>query len=49
LLWSVLDSHQTRTYDQARAVIEAILHMPPNQPMSHVQDINQHFCWPEGL
>ena len=34
LLWSVLDSHQTRSYDQAVEVMEAILHMPPTEPMA---------------
>jgi len=48
LLWSVLDSHQTRSYDQAVEVMEAILHMSSTEPMAHVQDINQHFKWPEG-
>jgi len=48
LLWSVLDSHQTRSYDQAVDVMEAILHMPPNEPMAYVQDINEHFEWPDG-
>jgi alpha-galactosidase/6-phospho-beta-glucosidase family protein len=48
LLWSVLGSHQTRSYDQAVDVMEAILHMPPTEPMAYVQDINQHFKWPEG-
>ncbi|MFA6108317.1 MAG: alpha-glucosidase/alpha-galactosidase [Candidatus Latescibacterota bacterium] len=48
LLWSVLESHQTRSYDQAMGVMEAILQMAPNEPMACVQEINQHFKWPEN-
>ena len=48
LLWSVLESHQTRSYDQAQGMMEAILRMEPNKPMAHVQDINRHFQWPRN-
>jgi len=34
LLWSVLDSHQTRSYDQAMAVLEDLLTMEGNEEMS---------------
>lgn len=33
LLWNVLDSHQTRTYDQAAAVLEELLDMEGNEDM----------------
>jgi alpha-galactosidase len=48
LLWSILDSHQTRTYEQAVGVLDAILHMEPNEPMAYAPDINDHFHWPEN-
>jgi alpha-galactosidase len=34
LLWSVLDSHQTRSYDQAEAVLEDLLAMEGNAEMA---------------
>ncbi|GIV77632.1 alpha-glucosidase/alpha-galactosidase [Litorilinea aerophila] len=34
LLWSVLDSHQTRSYDQAVEVLEALLAMPGHEEMN---------------
>ena len=40
LLWNVLDSHQTRSYEQAIAVLEDMLGMEFNQQM------NEHFKWP---
>jgi alpha-galactosidase len=46
MLFGVLDSHQTRSYDQATEVMDALLHIEPNEPMAHVQDINDHFKWP---
>jgi len=46
LLFGILESHQTRSYDQATQVLEAILNMEPNEPMSYIEDINKHFKWP---
>jgi alpha-galactosidase/6-phospho-beta-glucosidase family protein len=34
LLWGVLDSHQTRSYDQAVAVLEAMLAADGNEEMN---------------
>ena len=39
-MWNVLDSHQTRSYEQAIAVLEDMLGMEFNQQM------NEHFKWP---
>lgn len=33
LLWNVLDGQQTRTYDQAAAVLEELLDMEGNEDM----------------
>jgi len=49
MLYGVLDCHATRSYDQAVAVMEALLGMEPNEPMRHVQDINEHYRWPRGF
>ncbi len=48
LLHSVLESHQTRSYDQAVEVMDALFKMEPNAPMTRVEDINTHFAWPKG-
>lgn len=49
MLFGILDSHQTRSYDQATAVLDALLHIEPNEPMAYVEDINDHYRWPKGL
>jgi len=48
LLWGILDSHQTRSYDQAVQVLEALLVMEPNEPMAYVEDVNEHYQWPDN-
>ena len=42
LLWNVLDSHQTRSYDQAVAVLEELLSMPGNE------ELQTRFSYPRG-
>jgi len=46
MLFSVLESHQTRSYDQALGVLGALLNIKSNEPMAHVKDINDHYHWP---
>jgi alpha-galactosidase len=48
LLYGILDSHQTRSYDQAVDVLEALLAIEPNEPMAYVEDINDHYKWPKN-
>ena len=48
MLFSILESHQTRSYDQAAQVLDALLHIEPTEPMAHVEDINDHYGWPDG-
>lgn len=47
LLWGILQSHHTRSYQQGVEVLEAIMHMEPNEPMAYVEDINEHYRWPK--
>jgi len=47
LLFSVLDNHPTRSYDQATQVLDALLHIEPNEPMAYLEDIKDHYHWPE--
>lgn len=42
LLWNVLDSHQTQSYDQAKAVLEDVLALESNEEM------DAYFQWPSG-
>ena len=48
MLYGVLDSHQTRSYDQATKVMDALLHIEPTEPMAHIENINDHYNWPEN-
>ena len=46
LLYSILDNHQTGSYDQATEMLEALLNIEPNEPMAYIEDINEHYKWP---
>ncbi|HQE92170.1 MAG TPA: alpha-glucosidase/alpha-galactosidase [Anaerolineae bacterium] len=48
LLFGVLQSHQTRSYDQALETFEALFNIEPNEPMAYVEDIHDHYAWPEN-
>jgi alpha-galactosidase len=48
LLYGVLQSHQTRTYEQAAEVLEALFKIEPNEPMAYIEDIHDHYRWPEN-
>ncbi|MBN1582811.1 MAG: alpha-glucosidase/alpha-galactosidase [Anaerolineae bacterium] len=48
LLYGILDSHQTRTYDQAVQVFEALFDIEPNEPMAYIEDIHDHYKWPKN-
>jgi len=49
MLYGILDSHQTRSYDQAMEVLDALLHIEPNEPMAYIEDINEHYRWPHNF
>lgn len=48
MLFGILDSHQTGSYEQATEVLEALLHIEPNAPMAHVEEIGEHYQWPKN-
>jgi alpha-galactosidase len=48
MLFGVLESHQTRSYDQAMEVMEAMFAIEPTEPMAHIEDINRHYRWPKN-
>ncbi|HEY9075046.1 MAG TPA: alpha-glucosidase/alpha-galactosidase [Anaerolineaceae bacterium] len=47
LLFGVLQSHQTRSYEQAVAVLNALIDIEPNEPMAYIEDIHDHYHFPE--
>ena len=48
LLFGILESHQTRSYDQAVEMLEALLAIEPNEPMAYIEDVNDHYKWPKN-
>lgn len=48
MLYGVLQSHQTRTYEQAAQVMQALIDIEPNEPMAYIEDIHDHYHWPEN-
>ena len=46
MLYGILNSHQTRSYEQAVEMLDAMMHIEPNEPMAHIEDINDHYKWP---
>ena len=47
LLFGILENHQTGSYDQAEKALEALLNIEPNEPMAYVEDVNEHYKWPD--
>lgn len=48
LLYGVLQSHQTSTYEQAVKVVDALMNIEPNEPMAYLEDIRDHYHWPKN-
>lgn len=48
LLYGVLGSHQTRSFDQAMEVMQALIDIEPNEPMAYIEDIHDHYSWPKN-
>jgi len=48
LLYGILDSHQTRSYDGAVEVLDALMTIEPNEAMACLEDINEHYKWPKN-
>jgi alpha-galactosidase len=48
LLWNALDSHQTRSYDQAVAVLEDLLAMDGHEEMN-AHFVRRRFCAPGSM
>ena len=48
LLYGILEHHSTRSYDQAVRMLDALLSMEPTEPMAYIEDVNDHYAWPEN-
>lgn len=48
LLYGILDNHQTQTYEQAVEVLDALINIEPNEPMAYIEDIHDHYQWPDN-
>jgi alpha-galactosidase len=48
MLYGVLGSHQTKSYEHALEVVEALFDIEPNEPMAHLEDIHAHYQWPKN-
>lgn len=48
MLHGVLEAKETKSYEHGVEVLEALFNIEPNEPMAHVEDINEHFSWPEN-
>ena len=48
MLFGILDSHQTKSYEQALKMMDALLNIEPNEPMAYLEDIKDHYKWPKN-
>ena len=48
MLFGILQSHQTRSYDQAVNTLQALVDIEPNEPMAYIEDIHDHYKWPKN-
>jgi alpha-galactosidase len=48
MLYGVLESHETRSYDQAVETLDALFDIEPNEPMKHLEKIHDHYSWPKN-
>ncbi|MEM7029104.1 MAG: alpha-glucosidase/alpha-galactosidase [Chloroflexota bacterium] len=48
MLYGVLQSHQTRDYDQAVKAVDTLFNIEANEPMAHIENINDHYQWPKN-
>jgi alpha-galactosidase len=48
MLYGVLKSPETRSYEHAKETLEAMFDIDPNEPMAHLEDIHAHYAWPKN-
>jgi alpha-galactosidase len=46
-LWGVLQGRGVRSYEHAVETMEAILALPPTEPMAHIEAFEDHYKWPD--
>ena len=48
MLFGVLESKETKSYEHGLETLDALFNIEPNEPMKYVEDINAHFSWPKN-
>ena len=48
MLFGVLESKETKSYEHGLETLDALFNIEPNEPMKYVEDINEHFDWPKN-
>ena len=48
MLYGVLKSPETSSYEQAVETLETMFDLEPNEPMAHLEDIHDHYKWPKN-
>jgi len=48
LLYGILESHQTQSYEQALDMLQALIDIEPNEPMAYIDDIHDVYNWPDN-
>ena len=48
MLFGVLESKETKSYEHGLETLDALFNIEPNEPMRYVEDINAHFSWPKN-
>ena len=48
MLHGVLESKETKSYEHGVEVLDALFDIEPNEPMAHLENINDHFSWPKN-
>ncbi|MBT4139740.1 MAG: alpha-glucosidase/alpha-galactosidase, partial [Candidatus Latescibacteria bacterium] len=48
MLYGVLEAKETTSYEHGVEVLDALFNIEPNEPMKHIEDINEHFSWPKN-
>ena len=48
MLFGVLESHQTRSYEQAVKAVDTLFEIERNEPMDFIESIQDHYQWPKN-
>ncbi len=48
MLFGVLGSKETKSYEHGLETLDALVNIEPNEPMQYAEGINAHFSWPKN-